>query len=213
LDNSIDAYQADLAKFYCGHSGVTYAAKAFLCLALAKWIQQHGLCVDCSSLGDIATCVAAGIPREQLLVHGVNKSTLELESACDHVGVIVVDNLSKLQRIIEISHSRREPDLWLRFQPGLAVETHGYTQTGQAGRKFGMDSAEILQAAQRCREHTLSLTGLHFHQGSQFWDPAPRSLGIKHTLDLAQMVGFGSDWNLSPGGMGRSLSRGRIAIS
>jgi diaminopimelate decarboxylase len=112
----------------------------------------------------------------------------------------VVDNLTELQHLIEMSHRRSVPDLWLRFQPGLAVETHAYTQTGHAGSKFGMDAAQILQAVQLCREHALSLTGLHFHQGSQFRDPAPLAWGIGRALDLARTIGFGAGWTLSPGG-------------
>lgn len=134
------------------------------------------------------------------MTHGVNKSAADLKAACEHAGVVVVDNLTELQRLIEISHRRSVPDLWLRFQPGLAVETHAYTQTGHAGSKFGMDTAQIFQAAQLCREHALSLTGLHFHLGSQFRDPAPLAWGIERALNLARTIGFGAGWTLSPGG-------------
>lgn len=200
LDNAVETYRAALAEFYPGQSSLTYAGKAFLCLAIAEWTQQHGLRVDCSTLGEIAIAVAAGVPPQRLLVHGVNKSTADLDAASRHAGVIVVDNLAELQYLIDISRHRNLPELWLRFQPGLAVETHAYTQTGYAGSKFGMDSAQLLQAARICREHSLPLTGLHFHLGSQFHDPAPLALGIERTLDIAQMIGFDQDWNLSPGG-------------
>jgi diaminopimelate decarboxylase len=200
LDNAVEAYQTALAKYYPGVSCLTYAGKAFLCIAIAEWTQQHNLWVDCTGLGEIAIAVAAGVMREWLLAHGVNKSAADLEAASEHAGVLVVDNLTELQRLVEISHRRSMPDLWLRFQPGLAVETHAYTQTGHAGSKFGMDAAQILQAAQLCREHALSLTGLHFHLGSQFSDPAPLAWGIERALDLARTIGFGTDWSLSPGG-------------
>jgi len=200
LDNAVAAYLTALAELYPGESGLTYAGKAFLCIAIAEWTQQYGLWVDCSGLGEISIAVAAGVPRERLLVHGVNKSTADLEAALEHAGILVVDNLTELQRLIDISRDRHVPDLWLRFQPGLAVETHAYTQTGHAGSKFGMDAAQILQAAQLCRANGLSLTGLHFHQGSQFRDPTPLAAGIERALDLAQTIGFGSDWTLSPGG-------------
>jgi len=200
LDNAVVSYLTALAELYPGESGLVYAGKAFLCLAIAEWTQQYGLWVDCAGLGEISIAVAAGVPRERLLVHGVNKSTADLEAASEHAGILVVDNLIELQHLIDISRYRRVPDLWLRFQPGLAVETHPYTQTGHAGSKFGMDGAQILQAAQLCREHALSLTGLHFHQGSQFRDPAPIAWGIERALDLARTIGFDSGWNLSPGG-------------
>ena len=124
----------------------------------------------------------------------------DLEAACIHAGVIVVDNLTELRRLINISRHLTLPNLWLRFQPGLAVETHVYTQTGHAGSKFGMEPAQILQAAQLCRKHGLPLTGLHFHLGSQFHDPTPLIVGIEHALDLARTIDIGAEWSLCPGG-------------
>jgi diaminopimelate decarboxylase len=200
LDNSCKAYQTALAEFYPGPSGLTYAGKAFLCLAMAEWTQQHGLWVDCTGEGEIAIAVAAGVPCERLLAHGVNKSAADLEAACNYAGVLVVDNLSELMRLVERFHHRRVPDLWLRFQPGLAVDTHTFTQTGQAGSKFGMEGDQILEAVRICREQALPLSGLHFHQGSQFRDPAPLAWAIERVLDLAQTIGFDAGWTLCAGG-------------
>ena len=42
---------------------------------------------------------AAGVARERILVHGVNKSMADLSSAIQHAGTIVVDNLTELNRI------------------------------------------------------------------------------------------------------------------
>jgi len=92
------------------------------------------------------------------------------------------------------------PALWLRFQPGLAVKTHAYTQTGQEDSKFGMDREDILKAVEIIRRHGLPLSGLHFHLGSQFRDPAPLRPGIQRALDLAVEMGFEAEWNFSPGG-------------
>jgi diaminopimelate decarboxylase len=39
LDNAVEAYQTALNKFYPGVSGLIYAGKAFLCLAIAEWTQ------------------------------------------------------------------------------------------------------------------------------------------------------------------------------
>jgi diaminopimelate decarboxylase len=200
LDNEATAYQKALGEFYPGTNGITYAGKAFLCLAIAEWTQLHGLWVDCTGLGEIGIAVAAGVPRERILVHGVNKSTADLQAACEHAGVIVVDNLTELQHLAEITHVRSVPELWLRFQPGQAVETHAYTQTGQAGSKFGMDVDQISEAVQFCRDNALPLSGLHFHQGSQFRDPAPLVPGIQHAIDLAAAFDLGEAWTLSPGG-------------
>ena len=200
LDASAALYQQALAKHYPAQSGLTYAGKAYLCTAIAQWTQQHGLWLDCTGQGEIAIAVAAGVPREHLVVHGVNKSPQDLEAACQHAGTIVVDNLTEMQRLVAMSAGRSLPGLWLRFQPGVTVETHAHIQTGQTGSKFGMDRQEILQAADLCRRHALPLSGLHFHLGSQFRDPVPLAPAIRRSLDLAMEVGFEGEWTLSPGG-------------
>lgn len=200
LDSAVLGYQTALGEYYPGRSSLSYASKAFLCIAIAEWTQQHGLWVDCTGLGEIAIAVKAGVPRERIVVHGVCKSAAEIKVACEHAGVIVVDNLSELQRLVVISHNQSIPDLWLRFQPGVVVETHNYTQTGQVGSKFGMDSRQITQAAQSCEENNLPLKGLHFHLGSQFHDPTPLIPGIVRALDMAAEIELGDDWILSPGG-------------
>ncbi|PIU90539.1 MAG: diaminopimelate decarboxylase [Anaerolineae bacterium CG_4_9_14_0_8_um_filter_58_9] len=209
LDASVTVYRRALnahygspkhGYHYPAESGLTYAGKAFLCLAIAQWSRQQDLWLDCSGLGEIAIAVAAGVPREHIVVHGVNKSPADLEAAIRHAGIIVIDNLTELERLVALATSHSLPNLWLRFQPGLAVETHAYTQTGQADSKFGMGRDEIIEAARICRQHELPLKGLHFHQGSQFRDPSPLGIAIEKTLDLAQALDLGEGWVLSPGG-------------
>jgi diaminopimelate decarboxylase len=185
-DACVQDYRESLAEFYPGESGITYASKAFLCLAIAQWTQQHGLWLDCTGTGELATARAASVQRENVLVHGVNKNSADLLAAIAQAGTIVVDHLSELERLIELfqSGSQQIPQLWLRFRPGLAVQTHSYTQTGQDDSKFGMGADEIRQAVQRCLVEGLPLTGIHFHQGSHFHDPAPLGTAIDTTLDL-----------------------------
>ena len=200
LDASVTLYRRALNEHYPGPSVLTYAGKALLCTALAEWTQRQDLWVDTSSLGEIAIARAGGVPRERLVVHGVNKSTQDLDVAVEHAGTIVVDNLTELDRLAQMARLRTLSDLWLRFQPGLAVETHAYTQTGQEDSKFGMGGDEILQAARICLQHKLPLKGLHFHLGSQFRDPSPLGIAIEKTIEIAQLLNLGKDWVLSPGG-------------
>ncbi len=202
LDNAVAAYKAALASHYPAPASITYAGKAYLSTALAQWTKTHDLWVDCTGQGEISIAKAGGVEREHLLVHGVNKSDEDLQAAVRSAGTIVVDHLRELGRLAaqsEITESRL-PDLWLRLQPGLAVQTHTYTQTGQSNSKFGMDGEELLEAASFCREKGLPLNGLHFHQGSQFRDPAPLQPAVELALELAKQVGFSGGWHFSPGG-------------
>jgi len=203
LDLTIAEYQSALRAYYPGESRITYAGKAFLCKSIAAWTQQHNLMVDCTGEGEIGIAIAGGVPREKILVHGVNKSSADLKSAFQHAGTIVVDNLTELERIC--THVDRytgtQVSLWLRLVPGLAVSTHhAHTQTGQHDSKFGMTREEILQAVQISKKANLQINGIHFHQGSNFRDPEPLIPAIDLALDIAKEIGFNGEWHFCPGG-------------
>ena len=205
LDTNLLAYQQALSELYPGAWGITYAGKAYLSVALAQWVRARGLWVDCTGVGELAIAQVAGAQREQILVHGVNKSPADLAAEIPAAGTIVVDSLVELERLATMvpQIAGPAPDLWLRLRPGLAVDTHSHTQTGQEDSKFGMNQAEALEAIRLCRAHDLPLTGLHFHQGSQFLDPAPIGPALEKTLDLVVALQGESDWLpqvLCPGG-------------
>lgn len=201
LDHAASLYRRLLDESWPGDWSVTYAGKAFLNIAIAAWAARQGFVVDCTGAGEIGIAVQAGLAKENILVHGVNKSAADLTAAIRYAGTIVVDNLSELQKINQLSNAGPLPDLWLRFQPGLSVQTHhAATQTGHEGSKFGMSDMQVMEAAAFCRQHNLPLKGIHFHQGSQFRDPAPLQPAIEKALDLAQEIGFSSGWHFSPGG-------------
>jgi diaminopimelate decarboxylase len=205
LDSAVEVYRSALAASYAGEWGLTYAGKAYLCVALAQWIQRQDLWLDCTGLGELAVAEAAGMDRERVLVHGVNKSPADLAAALALAGTIVVDNLAGLQQLIDFAPRAEPPlpDLWLRLRPGLAVSTHTYTQTGQEDSKFGMSPSEAEDAVRLCQQHGLSLTGLHFHLGSQFRDPTPLGPALDTALDLMEVLRSKADWIphvLCPGG-------------
>jgi diaminopimelate decarboxylase len=208
LDAAVDAYRQALARFYPGESGITYAGKAFLCVALAQWAQRRDLWLDCTGAGELEVAAAAGVGRESILVHGVNKSQEDLAAALSLAGTVVVDNLIELERLAVLFAERRGrvmqlPDLWLRIRPGLTVATHAYTQTGQEDSKFGMSPVDARRAVQICRQHGMPLTGLHFHLGSRFRDPDPVAPALEMILDLVAALCGESGWLprvLCPGG-------------
>ena len=203
LDASAASYQSALRNHYAAPSRITYAGKAFLCKAIAEWSQTHNLLVDCTGEGELAIALAGGVSRENILVHGVNKSIADLQAALKHAGTIVVDNIAELKHLhlLLTNHQSQVSNLWLRLLPGVAVHTHhSHTQTGQHDSKFGMTRAEILEATNFCKEHNLPLKGIHFHQGSNFRDPEPLLPAIDMALDLAKEIGFNGEWHFCPGG-------------
>src|SRR5690606_4301975 len=54
-----------------------YAAKAFLCRAIAALVHEEGMRVDVSTLGEMAIALAAGVPPERLVRSEEHTSELQ----------------------------------------------------------------------------------------------------------------------------------------
>lgn len=209
MDAAADRYRQALKAEYPAPSGITYAAKAFLCKAIAQWTQQQRLWLDCTGEGEIAVAGAGGVPPADIVAHGVNKSAADLASAMRHAGTIAIDNLAELGRVVAAYRGHRAsgqppaalPNIWLRLRPGLSIATHHpYTQTGHADSKFGMTAEEVVQAVVSARAGDLPLNGLHFHLGSSFSDTRPLVAAIEITVRLANQIGLPPAWHFCPGG-------------
>ncbi len=57
LDATAQRYKDALRAQYPGSASVTYAAKAFFCLAVAEWVSQQGFRLDCTGEAEIAIAV------------------------------------------------------------------------------------------------------------------------------------------------------------
>src|SRR5918994_6706323 len=61
-----------------GAEAVHYAAKAFLCTEVARWVAEEGLSLDVASGGGLGVALPAGVPPERIPLHGNKKSPDEL---------------------------------------------------------------------------------------------------------------------------------------
>ena len=78
MDDAVAHYRQALHAHYPGPSGITFAGKSFLCLAVAQWANRRGLWLDCTGRTELHIAAAAHAARERVLVHGVNKSDADL---------------------------------------------------------------------------------------------------------------------------------------
>ncbi len=175
-------------------AGVSYASKAFLCLAMARLAHEEGLSLDISSGGELHVALAAGVPGAALIMHGNNKSAAELELALSAgVGRIVVDSDDEIERIVRIVDSERmiAPKIMLRLNPGVRPDTHAFISTGHSGSKFGfrVDTGDAARALRDvARDSRLELAGVHVHVGSQLLDLRPIGDGVAAAARVAAAV-------------------------
>lgn len=155
--------------------GVSYATKAFTCRAMAALAHSEGLTLDVASAGEFLVARCAGVPPDQLVVHGNNKSGDELRLALDQgAHRIVVDSEDEFDRISAlVAAGRPAPDAWLRISPGVTPDTHPSITTGHSRSKFGLPASSA--ATDRLIERMVAsgsvrLRGIHMHIGSQIRD-------------------------------------------
>ncbi len=154
---------------------VSYAAKAFLCVAMARLVHSEGLGMDVATGGELHVALAAGVPADRLVLHGNNKSMGELRRAIEAgVGRIVVDSFDELDRL-EALHveTGSQPRVLLRFTPGVEAHTHTYLVTGADDSKFGFTVSTGAAAAameQAMASSSVDVVGVHSHIGSQVFE-------------------------------------------
>ncbi|WP_404868261.1 diaminopimelate decarboxylase [Kitasatospora griseola] len=171
---------------------VLYAAKAFLCTAMAEWIAEEGLGLDVCSAGELSLAAAAGFPPERILLHGNAKTPEELRLARRlRVGRIVIDNLAEVPRLAALTAADTPQRVLVRVLPGVAAGHHSAVRTGVDGQKFGFsiaagEAAEVIRRI--LAQPGLRLTGLHCHLGSQITDTAPYLTALDRLVDLLALI-------------------------
>ncbi len=169
---------------------VYYAAKAFLCLSVARWMAEEGLGLDVCSSGELAVALRAGFDPARIELHGNNKSSEELNRAVEAgVGRIVVDSLTEIDRLAQVARAAGgRPSVLVRVTAGVQANTHTSIATAHEDQKFGFSIAEgAAFAALRtvARSADLHLAGIHFHLGSQIFDTSAFDLAARRVLALS----------------------------
>lgn len=157
---------------------VAFAGKAFLTLEMCRLINREGLYLDVVSGGELYTAYKANFPMEKIYFHGNNKTLEEIELGIKlGVGRFIVDNLSEMAKINEISEKyNKVQKIYLRLTPGIEAHTHDYIKTGQIDSKFGFAPVGdiIMEAVKNALElENIELVGLHCHIGSQIFETEP----------------------------------------
>ncbi|MGH1562257.1 diaminopimelate decarboxylase [Mumia sp. DW29H23] len=168
---------------------VYYAAKAFLCTAVARWITEEGLRMDVCTGGELAVALRAGVPPANLGLHGNNKSVAEIRRALEvGVGKIIVDSLLEVDRVATIAAELGvTARVMVRVTAGVEAHTHEYIATAHEDQKFGLSITEgdaFEAVRQVLARPSLELLGLHSHIGSQIFDTAGFEVAAHRVVTL-----------------------------
>lgn len=179
----------DYVEAFGDPSAVHYAAKAFLCTELARWVDEEGLSLDVCSGGELNVALRAGFPAERVTFHGNNKSVAELTAAVEAgVGTVVLDSFHELARLQQVAarYETRQRVL-VRVTVGVEAHTHEFIATSHEDQKFGfsLSGGQAAEAINRVlKADSLELSGLHSHIGSQIFDVEGFELAAHRVIGL-----------------------------
>ena len=179
---------------------VFYAAKAFCSRAVLRWVSSEGLGVDVCTGGELEVALSAGVPPEQITLHGNNKSLPELARAISAgVGHIVADSFEEIARLAYLTGSgsppsagpAARPNVLVRVTTGVEAHTHEFMATAHDDQKFGFSLAsgaadEAVRRVLACPG--LAFAGLHSHIGSQIFDTAGFEVAAHRVVELAVRI-------------------------
>lgn len=184
------AWNTALNNAFGNNAGtVYYAAKAFICVEVARWIKDLGIGIDVCTGGELAVALKGGINPAKIEVHGNNKSVAEIERAVSvGVGTIVIDSLYEIERVATaaIKHGVVQKVL-LRLTPGIEAHTHESIATAHEDVKFGFSiaSGAAWNAITQVRTHSsLELRGFHAHIGSQIFENNSFEISARRLIEL-----------------------------
>ena len=171
---------------------VFYAGKAFLSTAVARWVQEEGLCLDVCSGGELSVALRAGFDPARIGYHGNNKSLMELRRAVSvGVGRIIVDSFDEIERLASLAPEGLATKVMVRVTAGVEAHTHEYIATAHEDQKFGFSitNGQAFEAVRRVlAAPNLELLGLHSHIGSQIFDSAGFEVAARRVLALHARV-------------------------
>jgi len=205
----------DYREAFGPETRVFYAAKAFCSRAMLRWVSSEGLGVDVCTGGELEVALSAGVPPEQITLHGNNKTLDELSRAVAvGVGHIVADSFEEIARLAYLSdpaspggrppgtpRSRggsppprtppARPNVLVRVTTGVEAHTHEFMATAHDDQKFGFSLAsgaadEAVRRVIACPG--LSFAGLHSHIGSQIFAADGFEVAARRVVGLAVRI-------------------------
>ena len=177
---------------------VAYAGKAFLTKYMCKLVCEEGLCLDVVSGGELYTAYKAGMPMENILFHGNNKTVDEVKLGIElGVGRFVVDNFYELDLIEKFClENNKTQKIYFRVTPGIDAHTHKYIRPGQIDSKFGfaLINGDFYKAVEKEKQYkNIELVGIHAHIGSQIFEIKPFLDEVEIMLKLLKEVNENND--------------------
>ncbi|WP_395374412.1 bifunctional aspartate kinase/diaminopimelate decarboxylase [Marinicella sp. W31] len=157
--------QIDHLKSIRAVDKIHYACKANAHPDILRLIHANGLGLETVSPGEINRVMQAipEIAPDEILFTPNFAPKQEYIDASRQGLNITIDNLFILQHW---ASDLADTEVILRLDPGHGSGHHRYVRTAGEHSKFGIHHSELEQAAMLCKQHNITVKGIHAHSGS-----------------------------------------------
>jgi diaminopimelate decarboxylase len=174
--------RAGALRAAAGRGGrVFYGTKAFANVALLRLLREERIGADVAAPGELAFASAAGLPGDDLVVHGNNKDEMFLRAAAGEGAPVVLDAPDEA----ELAAAAGVEHVLVRVTLGVDADTHEAIVTGHHGSKFGLPTTGARALLADALARGLDVLGLHVHVGSQLPDFSAQGETIRRLAAFA----------------------------
>ena len=152
---------------------IHYAMKANSSLSVLKILESEGANFECTSTGEIYTCLKAGISAEKIMYTGNMFTNEDFKFAVKNDILVNLDNISQLKRLTKVFDDlgKEKSIISFRINPEFGAGHHSHTITAGKDIKFGILDHQVIEAYSKAKECGFKKFGTHIHVGSGILDP------------------------------------------
>ena len=187
---------------------IYFAVKSNTNLAILKILSSEGSFFDCSSTGEIYTCLKSKIPADRIIYTGNMFTDYDFEFAVKNEILINLDSLSQLKRLAKIYEKigKEKNLISFRYNPEIGAGHHPHTITAGKEIKFGILEHQIIKAYSEAKELGFKNFGIHQHIGSGMIDATDYEKPVENFLaiigKIAKTLGISFEFVDFGGGLG-----------
>jgi diaminopimelate decarboxylase len=198
---------------------VCFACKTNSNASILKLLSGLGSGADTTSGGEIFRCLKANFDPSKIVYAGVGKTVQEIEYALkSKIFMFNVESFEELEAIDKIAGRLKvKAKVSFRINPYVDPDTHSYIITGKKGTKFGIPYEDAISAYLLAKKKkNITISGIHYHIGSQILDVVPFKLAaqkIKKLVDKIEKECINIEYINCGGGLGIKYESGQKVLS
>ncbi len=169
---------------------IHFAVKANSNLSILKILDSEGSHFDCTSQGEVYTCLKAGILPEKIIYTGNMFTNEDFEFAIINGVVVNLDSLSQLERLERAYNKlkKEKKPVSFRINPEFGAGHHIHDITAGKDIKFGILEDQVIEAYKKARKLGFKDFGIHQHIGSGINNPYDFERATKKFLLITKKI-------------------------